>query len=190
MRHTRHDRFPIIKEENWASSSSNLHRLTVSPDRRRPPRKCDPEVGEQSDRSTAESVHSDYAKRSDDGTIPGVSELEDRDSVDCKLPFARSETRDKPDKRKSHTLPPQGGHPSLHERPLLSESRTVDILRDYSMYDRPGPSHIGPISENRFVAGRINSLEHAHEGRVRNISESSTSGVSSCDSVLGRYAFP
>ncbi|KAJ2946926.1 hypothetical protein O0L34_g16268 [Tuta absoluta] len=140
------------------------HPTVLSPDRR-----ChyDVDLSEHSDhtdQSVAESLQSDYTKKPD----------ENQDVVDnAKIP----------DKRKSNTLPIQGCS-SSQDRPTLSESRTVDILRDCAIYERP--TH---VRENRLLVNRQMSLEH-HEGRVRNTSESSTSGVSSCDSFLGKYAIP
>lgn len=182
VRHTRHDKFPVIHEENWSSpSSSTLHHLIMSPNRRFVSRQGDMEASEHSDhtdQSTVESLHSDHTKLSGNRIVTTITvERTDKDTVDHKTP----------DKRRSHTLPTQGGH-SLHERPSLTESRTVDMLKDFSIFERT--SHNAPTSEYRF-GNRINFLDHPHhEGRVRNTSESSTSGVSSCDSVLGRYVFP
>ncbi|KAG7299403.1 hypothetical protein JYU34_016353 [Plutella xylostella] len=170
VRHTRHDQFPIIEEENYPTNngSGNLHHLITSPGRRYVPR-FDPDhtISEHSDQSIAESLHSDQTKHSNKYT-----DRKDHDTVDARYREI--------DKRKSHTLPMQG-YSNAHEK-VLTESRTLDILRDYSSYERPVDSRL---------VGRINSLDHHHEGRVRNTSESSTSGVSSCDSVLGiRYVFP
>ncbi|GBP15175.1 Rapamycin-insensitive companion of mTOR [Eumeta japonica] len=197
VRHTRHDQFPIIQEENWpttSESSGSLHHLITSPARRFGLRGYDVEPSEHSDHtdhSTAESLHSDQTKNSSKQMTIAVEHHHppDRDTVDFKSPFTTKEV-DKPDKRKSHTLPTQSAYSSLHERAALSESRTVDTLRDYSSYEKTGLLHIGPTAESRLMMGRINSLDHTHEGRVRNTSESSTSGVSSCDSILGRYAIP
>lgn len=140
------------------------------------------EHSDHTDQSVAESLHSETTKQfGKTGSISAdTSEIKDQDVTDNKV-YADG----RPDKRKSHTLPSQGVS-SSHDRPTLSESRTVDILRDCSSYERHGPHRM----ENRLVIGRMNSLEHAHEGRVRNTSESSTSGVSSCDSFLGKYAIP
>lgn len=182
MRHTRHDQFPVIPEEFYPAvydSSGNQYFVT-SPDRRF---NYDADISEHSDhtdQSTAESLHSDFTKPLNKvGTILiEHAEMKDQDVVDHKANFT-IEGRREPDKRKSHTLPTQGCS-SSHDRPMLSESRTVDILRDCLNYER----------QNRLLVGRMNSLEYAHEGRVRNTSESSTSGVSSCDSFLGKYAIP
>ncbi|XP_049865894.1 rapamycin-insensitive companion of mTOR [Pectinophora gossypiella] len=174
VRHTRHDQFPIIPDETYLNLDAT-HNSVTSPDRRF--NAFDVEVSEHSDltdQSVAESLHSEYTKQKE--------EQKDQDVVDHKMSFT---DRREPDKRKSHTLPIQGAS-SSHDRPTLSESRTVDILRDCSNYERP--VHTRP--ENRLLIGRMNSLEQAHEGRVRNTSESSTSGVSSCDSFLGKYAIP
>ncbi|KAL0840448.1 hypothetical protein ABMA28_015699 [Loxostege sticticalis] len=182
VRHTRHDQFPVIPEEFYPAvydSSGNQYFVT-SPDRRF---NYDADISEHSDhtdQSTAESLHSDFTKPLNKvGTILiEHAEMKDQDVVDHKANFT-IEGRREPDKRKSHTLPTQGCS-SSHDRPMLSESRTVDILRDCLNYER----------QNRLLVGRMNSLEYAHEGRVRNTSESSTSGVSSCDSFLGKYAIP
>ncbi|RVE41299.1 hypothetical protein evm_014048 [Chilo suppressalis] len=177
VRHTRHDQFPVIPEEMFPAvyDSSGAH-FVMSPDRRI---NYDADISEHSDhtdQSTVESLHSDITKHLNRiGTVLS-EEVKDQDVVDHKANFTDGR-RD--DKRKSHTLPSQGCS-SSHDRPMLSESRTVDILRDCSNYER----------QNRLIVGRMNSLEHAHEGRVRNTSESSTSGVSSCDSFLGKYAIP
>uniref|UniRef100_A0A2A4J023 Rapamycin-insensitive companion of mTOR domain-containing protein n=1 Tax=Heliothis virescens TaxID=7102 RepID=A0A2A4J023_HELVI len=188
VRHTRHDQFPVIPDESYSTieQGTNVHYFVTSPESRY--NAYDTEMSEHSDhtdQSVAESLHSDTTKLyGKTGSISAdTSEIKDQDVTDHK---AYSDGR--PDKRKSHTLPSQSCS-SSHERPTLSESRTVDILRDCSSYERPGPHRV-PMSENRLVIGRMNSLEHAHEGRVRNTSESSTSGVSSCDSFLGKYALP
>ncbi|XP_060801043.1 rapamycin-insensitive companion of mTOR [Amyelois transitella] len=177
VRHTRHDQFPVIPDETYPSVFDSLGFLT-SPNRRH---HYDTEASEQSDhtdQSMAES-HSDITRHLNKVTsILTEPDLKGHDVVDHKT-YERRE----PDKRKSHTLPTQGCS-STHDRPMLSESRTVDILRDCPNFERQGHR------ENRLVIGRMNSLEHAHEGRVRNTSESSTSGVSSCDSFLGKYAIP
>jgi hypothetical protein len=178
VRHTRHDQFPVIPEEMYPAvydSSGNQYFVT-SPDRRF---NYDADISEHSDhtdQSTAESLHSDITKHLYRAETIFAEKLKELEVVDQKVNF---ECRREPDKRKSHTLPTQGCS-SSHDRPMLSESRTVDMLRDCSNYER----------QNRLVVGRMNSLEHAHEGRVRNTSESSTSGVSSCDSFLGKYAIP
>lgn len=130
----------------------------------------------------AESLHSDYTKQISKLSSISAEEKDTQDVVDYKINVTIEGRRD--DKRKSHTLPTQGCS-STQDRPILSESRTVDILKDCS-YERPA-YHTRP--ENRLLLGRMNSLDH-HEGRVRNTSESSTSGVSSCDSFLGKYAIP
>ncbi|XP_013141294.1 PREDICTED: rapamycin-insensitive companion of mTOR [Papilio polytes] len=177
VRHTRHDQFPIIPDESYPPSCDPTidGNYITSPERRY--NAFDIELSEHSDHtdlSTAESVHSD--------TKHGSKTIIDHD-VDFKTPY--NESRREVSKRKSHTLPTQGCSTS-HDRPALTESRTVDILRDCSSYERPGPHR---HFENRLLLGRMNSLEH-HEGRVRNTSESSTSGVSSCDSAGGKYAIP
>lgn len=170
VRHTRHDQFPIIQDELYSIPDQKFPNDVTSPERRF--QVFDVETSEHSDHtdSAAESTHSEAPK-------PPTTSNED--VPDHKITFIKE-----PDKRKSHTLPSQG---AAHNRNLMPESRTVDILRDFS-YERPG-AHRMPI-ENRLIIGRMNSLDHAHEGRVRNTSESSTSGVSSCDSVLGKYAIP
>ncbi|XP_053602519.1 rapamycin-insensitive companion of mTOR [Plodia interpunctella] len=177
VRHTRHDQFPVIPDETYPSVYDSVGFLT-SPDRRH----YDTETSEHSDhtdQSMAESLHSDITRHLNKvGSILTEPDLKSHDVVD-KGAYEKRE----PDKRKSHTLPTQGCS-SAHDRPMLSESRTVDILRDCPSFERPGHR------ESRLVIGRMNSLEHAHEGRVRNTSESSTSGVSSCDSFLGKYAIP
>lgn len=133
------------------------------------------EHSDHTDQSTAESLHSENVKLN--RTIASIDQTEiDQDVVDHKL---GSIERREPDKRKSHTLPSQGS--TSHER-TLTESRTVDILRDCSVYERPR------MHMDRFV--KMNSFDHTQEGRVRNTSESSTSGVSSCDSFLGKHALP
>ncbi|KAL4710437.1 hypothetical protein ACJJTC_008839 [Scirpophaga incertulas] len=176
VRHTRHDQFPVISDEVYSAlyaTSGNQYYVT-SPDRRF---NYDADISEHSDHtdhSTAESLHSDVNKQLNVAGSTLAEEVANQDVVDYKA-FAH-ENRREPDKRKSHTLPTQGSH----DRPMLSESRTVDILRDCSNFER----------QNRLIIGRINSLEHSNEGRVRNTSESSTSGVSSCDSFLGKYAIP
>ncbi|XP_026729335.1 rapamycin-insensitive companion of mTOR [Trichoplusia ni] len=186
VRHTRYDQFPIIPDETSGCNfeqGSNVHYYVTSPECRY--NAYDAELSEHSDhtdQSVAESLHSETTKQfGKTGSISAdTSEIKDQDVTDNKV-YADG----RPDKRKSHTLPSQGVS-SSHDRPTLSESRTVDILRDCSSYERHGPHRM----ENRLVIGRMNSLEHAHEGRVRNTSESSTSGVSSCDSFLGKYAIP
>ncbi|XP_045512078.1 rapamycin-insensitive companion of mTOR [Pieris brassicae] len=160
VRHTRHDQFPVIADENYLQRSEKGFFVTS------PQRNFDIDLSEHSDQSTAES----YSETRLNRTL-GAS-IDERDVVDHKMGYES-------DKRKSQTLPTQG---CSHER-SLTESRTVDILRDCSTYERSGRMHM----ENRLL-GRMNSLEH--EGRVRNTSESSTSGVSSCDSFLGKYAIP
>ncbi|KAI8428632.1 hypothetical protein MSG28_007368 [Choristoneura fumiferana] len=170
VRHTRHDQFPIIQDDFYPIPDQRFHNDVTSPERRF--QVFDVETSEHSDHtdSAAESTHSEAPK-------PPTTTNED--VPDHKITFIKE-----PDKRKSHTLPSQG---AAHNRNLMPESRTVDILRDFS-YERPG-AHRMPI-ENRLIIGRMNSVDQAHEGRVRNTSESSTSGVSSCDSVLGKYAIP
>ncbi|XP_052738397.1 rapamycin-insensitive companion of mTOR [Bicyclus anynana] len=175
VRHTRHDQFPVIPDDTLPHilDPDTSHSCITSPDKRYA---LDIDLSEQSDhtdQSTAESLHSENVRLN--RTIGSISvDNSERDVVDHKIGFV--DRRD--DKRKSHTLPTQGS--SSHER-SLTESRTVDILS----YERaPHRVHI----ENRL--GRMNSLDHAREARVRNTSESSTSGVSSCDSFLGKYAIP
>ncbi|XP_037299313.1 rapamycin-insensitive companion of mTOR isoform X2 [Manduca sexta] len=184
VRHTRHDQFPVLPEENCTVADTSADDTVTSPDCRY--NAYDTELSEHSDHtdlSVAESLHSDYKLI---GKVGSVLEQSDQDVVDNKLNV--NESRRDQDKRKSHTLPSQG-FSGPHDRPMLSESKTVDILRDCSNYDRSGP-HRMPISEHRQMIGRMNSLDHTHEGRVRNTSESSTSGVSSCDSFLGKYVLP
>lgn len=188
VRHTRHDQFPVIPDETFSTLEQgiNVHYYVTSPECRY--NVYDTEMSEHSDhtdQSVAESLHSDTTKiYGKAGSISADnSEIKDQDVTDHK-----GYTDGRSDKRKSHTLPSQSCS-SSHDRPTLSESRTVDILRDCSTYDRSG-THRVPMAENRLAIGRMNSLEHAHEGRVRNTSESSTSGVSSCDSFLGKYAIP
>lgn len=184
VRHTRHDQFPVIPDQIYSMYENGSYYSVTSPDYRA--NAYDTETSEHSDhtdQSATESLHSDYKHATKVGSI---SEQANRDVVDGKLAIV--DTRKEQEKRKSHTLPSQGCS-SSHDRPMLSESRTVDILRDCSNYDRPGVIRV-PAAENRLLIGRMNSLEHAHEGRVRNTSESSTSGVSSCDSFLGKYTMP
>lgn len=179
MRHTRHDQFPVIPDENIVQmmdlhDTANVY--VTSPDRRF----FDIDLSEHSDhtdQSTAESQHSDTSKLN--RTVGSISteQNKDQDVVDKINVLERRET----DKRKSHTLPTQGS--SSHER-SLTESRTVDILRDCSNYER------GPYRLHIDRYGRNYSLDHPHEGRERHTSESSTSGVSSCDSFLGKYVIP
>ncbi|XP_039749145.1 rapamycin-insensitive companion of mTOR [Pararge aegeria] len=183
VRHTRHDQFPVIPDDTLPlimDPNDTAHSCITSPDRRFNALDIDlSEHSDHTDQSTAESLHSENIKLS--RTIGGISvdnAEKEQDVVDSKT--AIIERRE--DKRKSHTLPTQGS--SSHER-SLTESRTVDILRDCSSYERaPHRVHI----DNRL--GRMNSLDYAREARVRNTSESSTSGVSSCDSFLGKYAIP
>lgn len=181
VRHTRHDQFPVIPDETYLSYDVNVHNYLstiTSPDRRFNTYDADTsEHSDHTDQSMAESIH-DYTK-----PLNKTDDQKDQDVVDHKsnVPEGRRE----PEKRKSNTLPIQGCSTS-HDRPTLSESRTVDILRDCSNYERLPHGR----AENRLLIGRMNSLEQAHEGRVRNTSESSTSGVSSCDSFLGKYAIP
>lgn len=171
VRHTRHDQFPVIADENFLQvNPSSKGYFVTSPDRRLNTFDIDlSEHSDHTDQSTAESIYSETRLNR---TLGAMSIDENQDVVDYK-------GYQEPDKRKSHTLPIQG---CSHEK-SLTESRTVDILRDYSTYERTGRMHM----ENRLL-GRMNSLEH--EGRVRNTSESSTSGVSSCDSFLGKYVIP
>lgn len=182
VRHTRHDQFPVIPDETFLSYDIKGQSYITSPDRRF--NAFDVEISEHSDhtdQSMAESLHSDYTKQI--SKLSSISaEEKEQDVVDHKINVTIESRRE--DKRKSHTLPTQGTS-STQDRPVLSESRTVDILKDFS-YERPA-YHMR--AENRLLLGRMNSLEH-HEGRVRNTSESSTSGVSSCDSFLGKYAIP
>lgn len=177
MRHTRHDQFPVIPDENFAQiMDPSDNTFVTSPDRRF----FDIDLSEHSDhtdQSMAESIHSEHAKLNRTIGSISVEQEKDQDVVDHKTNFL-----ERPDKRKSHTLPTQGSN--SHER-SLTESRTVDILRDCTSYER-GPYRMH--MENKL--GRMNSLDHTHEGRVRNTSESSTSGVSSCDSFLGKYTIP
>ncbi|XP_046960135.1 rapamycin-insensitive companion of mTOR [Vanessa cardui] len=181
VRHTRHDQFPVIPDENFVQMmdlQDNGHAFITSPDRRF----FDIDLSEHSDhtdQSTAESLHSEITKLN--RTIGSISTDQDKDQdvVDPKINIF--ERRDA-DKRKSHTLPTQGS--SSHER-SLTESRTVDILRDCSSYER-GPYRLH--MENKYT--RNFSLDHSQEGRERHTSESSTSGVSSCDSFLGKYVIP
>ncbi|XP_041976707.1 rapamycin-insensitive companion of mTOR [Aricia agestis] len=181
VRHTRHEQFPVIPDENYTQvmdPTDTAHYYITSPDRRY--NAFDIDLSEQSDhtdQSTAESLHSESTKLNK--TIGPISlEIENQDVVDHKLGLREPS-------RKSHTLPTQGC--STSQERSLTESRTVDILRDVTSYDRSG--HRMNL-ENRLLPVRMNSLEHAHEGRVRNTSESSTSGVSSCDSFVGKYAIP
>lgn len=176
VRHTRHDQFPVIPDDTYSLYDGNLPCFVTSPERFNT---YDAEASEHSDhtdQSVAESLPSDSTKIGKTGL-----DTSERDVVDHSKVF---ETKTE-HKRKSHTLPSQGCS-SSHERPMLSESRTADFLQNVSTYERP-PHRMN--IENRLV-GRLNSLDHAHEGRVRNTSESSTSGVSSCDSFLGKYAIP
>ncbi|CAK1553660.1 unnamed protein product [Leptosia nina] len=181
VRHTRHDQFPVITDENFIQSlDTNEKGYVTSPDRKfNNTLEVDlSEHSDHTDQSIAESLYSDTTRLN--RTIGAISiDEKDHDEVDHKINYGRES-----DKRKSHTLPSQGCV-SSHER-SLTESRTVDIIRDCSPYERTGHKmHV----ENRLL-GRMNSLDQAHEGRVRNTSESSTSGVSSCDSFLGKYAIP
>ncbi|XP_026328283.1 rapamycin-insensitive companion of mTOR [Hyposmocoma kahamanoa] len=186
VRHTRHDQFPVITDETYLTYDVNVHNYPsniTSPDRRY--NTYDVDTSEHSDhteQSVAESLH-DYPKQLNKTGLISTDDQKDQDVVDHKINVP--EGRREPEKRKSNTLPIQGCS-SSHDRPTLSESRTVDILRDCSNYERL--PHMR--AENRLLIGRMNSLEQAHEGRVRNTSESSTSGVSSCDSFLGKYAIP
>lgn len=168
--------YPLIFDSNG---------FIASPDRRL---NYDTEMSEHSDhtdQSMAESLLSDITKNLNKTVISiDQADLKSQDVVDHKINYT-GEGRKEPDKRKSHTLPSQGCS-SSYDRPMLSESRTIDILRDCPNFDRQGTHRV----ENRMMIGRMNSLEHAQEGRVRNTSESSTSGVSSCDSFLGKYAIP
>lgn len=169
MRHTRQDQFPIIPDETYppaAEPARGACHYATSPERRY--NAFDMDLSEHSDHTdqSAASVHSEGGRL--------ANRLEQ--DAEQKAGYA--------DKRKSHTLPTHGCS-AAHDRPALTESRTVDILRD--CYERP-PTRLHV--ESRLLLGRMNSLDHAHEGRVRNTSESSTSGVSSCDSVLGKYAIP
>ncbi|XP_072940990.1 rapamycin-insensitive companion of mTOR isoform X2 [Epargyreus clarus] len=184
VRHTRHDQFPVISDESYLQmfdQNDTTNYYITSPDRRYAFDMDLSEHSDHTDQSTAESMHSENIKMLN-RTIGSVSEQADQE--DPKMACI-SEGRRETDKRKSHTLPSQGCSSSL-ERSALTESRTVDILRD--CYERPSSHRMH--MENRLILGRMNSLDHAHEGRVRNTSESSTSGVSSCDSFLGKYAIP
>lgn len=179
VRHTRNDQFPVIPDEAFALYDSHLHSYVTSTDRFQTYDAAS-DHSDHTDQSAAESLPSDNTKVSKAGLTD--NSVIDHDVVDAKLGLLEKKENDK---RKSQTLPLQGCSTS-HDRPTLSESRTVDILRDCSSYERP---HRMPM-ENRLLIGRINSLDQTHEGRVRNTSESSTSGVSSCDSFLGKYAIP
>lgn len=188
VRHTRHDKFPLIPDESYNTFEQSTNYCFTSPENRYNTYETElSEHSDHTDQSVVESLQLDSVKILN--KTPALisvdqSELKDQDVTDFK---SYIDGRREPDKRKSHTLPSQSCSNS-HERPTLSESRTVDILRDCSIYERP--SYRMPMGENRLTIGRMNSLEHAHEGRVRNTSESSTSGVSSCDSFLGKYAIP
>lgn len=169
----------MIPDEAYSLYDSNLHCYVTSPERFQTYDAAS-DQSDHTDQSAAESLPSDNTKVSK--TALGDNSI-DQDVVDAKLGILEKKESDK---RKSQTLPPQGCSVT-HDRPMLSESRTVDILRDCSSYERP---HHRVSIESRVLIGRINSLDHTHEGRVRNTSESSTSGVSSCDSFLGKYAIP
>ncbi|XP_059062145.1 rapamycin-insensitive companion of mTOR [Achroia grisella] len=188
VRHTRHDQFPLIPDETYQSKNGNTggsEYFVTSPERRY---NYDNEISEHSDhtdQSIAESSNSDFTKHlcKVGSLLAEQPELSDQDVVDYKINFTIDGRRE-PDKRKSHTLPTQGCS-SVLDRPMLSESKTIDILRDCPNYERQGVHR----TENKLMIGRMNSLEH-HEGRVRNTSESSTSGVSSCDSFFVKHAIP
>lgn len=181
VRHTRQDQFPVIPDEAISLFDNNLHSYVTSPERFHTDDAAS-DHSDHTDQSAAESLPSDNTKASKTGLTDNTAISLDHDVVDAKLGLLEKKENDK---RKSQTLPLQGCSMS-HDRPMLSESRTVDILRDCSSYERPQRMPM----ENRLLIGRINSLDQTHEGRVRNTSESSTSGVSSCDSFLGKYAIP
>ncbi|CAB3243727.1 unnamed protein product [Arctia plantaginis] len=185
VRHTRHDQFPVIPEETYSTFDQGTNYCFASSENRY--NVYDTEMSEHSDhtdQSVAESLYSDKNLVKTGFVSAEQSEIKDQDVTDNK---GSGDGRRETDKRKSHTLPSQSCYTS-HDRPALTESRTVDILKDCSIYERP--SHRMPMGENRLIIGRMNSIEHTHEGRIRNTSESSTSGVSSCDSFLGKYAIP
>lgn len=185
VRHTRHDQFPVIPDETYSTFDEGTNYYFASSENRY--NVYDTELSEHSDhtdQSVAESLHSDKNLVKPGFVSAEQSEIRDQVVTDHK---GYGDGRRETDKRKSHTLPTQSCYTS-HDRPALTESKTVDILKDGSIYERP--SHRMPVGENRLLIGRMNSIEHTHEGRVRNTSESSTSGVSSCDSFLGKYAIP
>lgn len=217
VRHNRHERWPIIHEETWLTKTAsedqmypNIFKGSVPPEHRKT---VDTETSENSDKtehSTAESCQSENTKGKSMVTSATMEQSLteescdscDGDILDDKLHLDKSnirsvsESSDRPEKRHKCQTLPQRLYPGArkHQR-SLSESKTVDKLKtdgdsSENLFERS--FHIGPISENRPMIGRLNSFDPWADGalrRIRNTSESSTSGVSSCDSVLGRYVY-
>lgn len=122
---------------------------------------------------------------------------DDKIEASDKVQRSISESSEKQAKHiKCQTLPQRLCPTSRKHQRSLSESKTVDKLKTDDDSNETVTAektfYIGPISENRPLVGRLNSFDQLQDSilrRIRNNSESSTSGVSSCDSVLGKYPF-
>lgn len=210
MRHNRHERWPIINEEYWLTKSDSEGQIFQSmyEQMKLNSRTAgDTETSENSDKtdhSGAESSHSGNFKLSSgkvlmtSSTIPqSLAEETVIVEFDGKLfdvdnmPYVGLSS-DKPERRVKCLTLPQRLYPASrkHQR-SLSESKTVNKIKSDDDTNENGMLLDSNLSnENRSVIGRLNSFDLWHDSsRVRNNSESSTSGVSSCDSVLGKYTF-
>ncbi|XP_017771831.1 PREDICTED: rapamycin-insensitive companion of mTOR isoform X1 [Nicrophorus vespilloides] len=137
-RHDRHDRWPIIEEENWGEDVPDCS---------------------ATNRPTSESDRSDLAFSSE-------MFIADMDSSDTDLDMFLMDTSFQ---GKSQTLPNQNVSASYHKR-SLSESKTFEMWRGY--LDKKSDTHLSTDLPQRY--------------RDNSVTESTTSGVSSCESVLGK----
>lgn len=210
VRHNRHERWPIINEEYWLTKSDSEDQIyqslyeQIKTDNRIV---IDTETSENSDKtdhSAADSSNSGNLKLSSgkvlmtSSTIPQslaeetvVIEIEEKDVDTDSMPYV-GVSSEKPERRVKCLTLPQRLYPTSrkHQR-SLSESKTVNKIKSDDDNNENGMILDSNMSnENRSVIGRLNSFDLWQDSsRIRNNSESSTSGVSSCDSVLGKYTF-
>lgn len=149
-RHDRHDKWPIIEEENWPEKIEKQDELTADK----------PLNVEDSDRTSSDQVTAgDFyvadadSSTTDDDILLGGGDL---------LPYSMVLNQ-----QKSLTLPYNQQTSSAHHKRSLSESKTFEIVR-------------GPDVRNKIT------IELGQRHRDNSVTESTTSGVSSCESAAGK----
>lgn len=152
-RHDRHDRWPIIEEENWSEKIEKRDESIVIEK---------PIFTEDSDRTSSDQIT----------------------TGEIYLPDAESSTTDDDmlmggeflphnvlyGNQKSLTLPYNVQNSGIYHKRSMSESKTFEIIR---------------MPETRGKDVRI-TIELSQRHRDNSVTESTTSGVSSCDSAVGK----
>lgn len=156
VRHNRHDRWPVIEEEDWSHDHSSLSSCFDMP---------------TTSRSESDRTSSDNTFWTDDMITHDFPLLAEIDGS-----IITTDEDSQLIHKKSSTLPYSSNNSGIQHRRTLSESKTVDAIKKL---DQP--------NNNNSISNTPNELIVPHRRRDNSCTESTTSGVSSCDSVLGKY---